>query len=131
LYVLGIDPGITTGLALVTTGGHLTWATESRAPFDELRGAFSQYQARLQLIVAEGMPVGSGHHRSVFDEVVSVIDECTPRDVEWIMPSAWKPHPASRLTELDLQRCNSPHEKDAVGIARYALALTTYIKDSA
>jgi hypothetical protein len=114
MYVLGIDPGLTTGIEI------LCWALESRPPYDELKGALKQYPEAK--IAVEGMPVGSGHNRSVFEEVEEILNKYAASEVHWIRPAEWKPHPHARLLPADLEVLKSPHEKDAAGIARYELA---------
>lgn len=114
---LAIDPGVTTGVALIDEEGTVvdTWAIRDVASIEYVLVTVHDDYPSTQ-VIAEAPPQYAGHYRSHTQDVEMVVKRHFP-DVEWVPPGQWKGHPATRPTsEL---RGLTQHEKDAVGLARW------------
>ena len=115
MYLLAIDPGVETGVALLGEDGSIIWTVTAEGPdYPELTSALGHYpDARLAM---EDSP-DTRHHQETFVRVKTLV-EADGRPVAYVRPSQWKNHPAARVPE-DLE---SKHEREAVGIGRWHLS---------
>lgn len=116
VYVLAIDPGVSTGIVLLSAHS-VAWAVTCQAPYAELRGALRGYPDAPR--VCEKAPTVHRHEAETYDEVTSLLDG----DVTYLTPSQWKGHPSSRLSADDLEELQTKHEKEAAGLGRRFLAM--------
>lgn len=116
MYVLAIDPGVSTGVVLLSTC-RVAWAITSDGQYEALRGALRTYPGVPR--VCEAAPSVHRHEAETYDHVVSLIDG----DVTFLTPSQWKGHPSSRLSAVDLKKLKTKHEKEAAGLGRRFLSM--------
>lgn len=140
MYILAVDPGVETGIALLNPEGEVVWTMTSRAPYEELKSALSQYckppyttvsndeygkETSQAELAAEVAP--STRH---YQDVHSMVSDCfAGLQVHWIRPSEWKSHPFCKVTVSDY---DTKHEAEAIGIGRaYLLRRNREQTDSA
>lgn len=129
MYLISLDPGITTGVALFKYQD-LQEVWTFKPPYDALRALLRRsvraHGERLQVLVERG-PTASRHNVREVAQVEQVIREETLK-LYWVFPSTWKPHPAAKLRDddaalvLESRLADSIHAKDAVRMGRYFLA---------
>lgn len=117
-YVLAVDPGVNTGVVLLSTSA-VAWAITCQAPFEELQSALRTYVDIP--VVCERAPSVHRHEADTYDRVTTLVD--THPDVTYLTPSQWKGHPSSRLTSKDRQKLTTKHEKEAASLGRRFLAI--------
>lgn len=131
---LCIDPGITTGWALLDDDGEVkgtsVWGTaELKTSLDAvIRMCFT---AGYELtVVEELMPKigGMGGHAAKLQEVLDTIHRLTRDTYEIptieVMPGEWKPSRVARTTTVYWRFNNTPlmiHQKDAIRMGRYVI----------
>lgn len=119
LYLLSIDPGVQTGVALLTGEGGIVWTVTAEGPdYPELKSALSQYPDAE--VVMEDAP-DTRHYQEPFRKVLVIVEEAGRKPV-LIRPSQWKNHPASRVSDQESSGFETKHEGEAVGIGRWHLS---------
>lgn len=115
MYLLAIDPGVETGVALLTEDGLIIWTVTAEGPdYPELTSALKTY-ADAETVMEDAPD--TRHHQDTFKRVKSLV-EADGRAVAFVRPSQWKSHPAARVTE----EFETKHEGEAVGIGRWHLS---------
>lgn len=115
--ILAIDPGLTTGWALVSTD----WEVKSSgglAPenLDELN---PRNLPPLIGVIIEDTPIPTYSQLDrKLQEIQSTLRSWFP-EAQWIRPGVWKNHP---VAHEPLEKSLSPHQKDAIRMAFYFLA---------
>lgn len=120
MYVLAIDPGNVTGVALVTEDA-VVWAESYEVPREGhmVLGTIRGYENTP--VVIEEAPTLHSHESHAYNQVLEIVRRHP--NVTYVRPSAWKGHPSSRLTASDKAACKSKHEREAVGLGRRFLNL--------
>lgn len=116
VMVVSIDPGVTTGIAVIGDDGSVvdTWSlSDPEDVSDQLRVLASMYPDADS--VGEQPPLWGGHHRPHTQVIEEKVKHFFP-DVDWVNPGQWKGHPASKTSDL---RGKTQHEKDAAGLGRW------------
>lgn len=133
---LAIDPGITTGWALLADDGAVmgtaVWGThELREALDLLiRQAYSAGYA-LDVVIEEMPNTGLNGPLGkklewVRNQIKWVVSETYELPVHRILPGVWKPSRVARTTELPRTWRDEPlmtHQKDAIRMGRYAISV--------
>ena len=133
--IVGIDPGITTGLALVSDNGTNAWVVNSASLLasdlllglnDEILSAFLSRPATIVAIEDTPVPTTSEMNKTlsaVIRYLIKKIVESGIGTVTYIPPGVWKnsPEGVAKRSELFSQwHPNTRHEEDAARIATYA-----------
>lgn len=118
MYVLAVDPGVSTGVVLLTESS-IAWAVTCTSPWDELKSALVTYASIP--VVCERAPTVHRHEADTYDRVTGMVDGHP--DVTYLTPSQWKGHPSSRLAAEDLSSLKTKHEKEAASLGRRLLAM--------
>jgi hypothetical protein len=120
VYLLSVDPGVQTGVALLSMEGGIIWTQTSYAEdkFFNLINALEKYPEAQ--VVMEDAP-NTRHHQEVFQEVKRIIEE-TGRKPALVRPSQWKGHPASFVKLSEREGFETKHEGEAVGLGRWYLS---------
>lgn len=122
LYLLAIDPGVETGIALLSGEGTIVWTLTTRSPHSGLSNALNQYHDAS--VVIEEAPL-RGHYKHAFLEVRAIVEHNAAnyeRSLAWVLPSHWKGSPRSRLDPAAKAMCTTKHEREAVGLGRWYLS---------
>lgn len=120
MVFIAFDPGITTGVAVISDDGSIveTYAIQDvdrvNEKIDLLADSFPDAES-----VAEEPPRHGGNYRPHTQEIEAGIKRRFP-DTYWVIPGQWKGHPKARTS--DLSHCTQ-HEKDAAGIGRWYRAM--------
>lgn len=122
MYLISIDPGVSTGVAVFKHTKLLeTWTFE--APYDELRAllrrSLREHGEALHVVVEKGPEM-----RRHLNREVQLLEQLVREEVlklYWVRPSRWKPHPASRLPAEDVALIGTVHTRDAARMGRYFL----------
>lgn len=112
MYILAVDPGVQTGIALLNGEGDIVWTQVSEAPFREVRAALKQYVRQDNAELAAEAAPATRHYQDVHAQVSALFAGLT---VHWIKPSEWKNHPFCKVPVSDF---DTKHEAEAVGIGR-------------
>lgn len=118
MYVLAVDPGVHTGVALLTADD-VVWAETFMAPYEDLGSTLSYYSGTP--CVCEEAPTVHKHEADTYDRVTSIVKEHP--DVTFLSPSQWKGHPSTRLSASDKAACRTKHEREAACLGRRFLAM--------
>lgn len=120
MYVLAIDPGNHTGVALVTEND-VVWTESFEVPREGhgLLGTIRSYENTP--CVCEEAPSLHAHEAHAYNQVLEIVRRHP--DVTYLTPSQWKGHPSSRLSADDKRACRTKHEREAVALARRFLAM--------
>lgn len=119
MYLLSIDPGGQTGIALLNGEGDIVWTVTSEGPdYPELRGALKDYPE--VDVVMEDAP-RTRHYQGPQIHVLAIVEE-TGRKPVLVRPSQWKGHPASFVKLSERQGFETKHEGEAVGLGRWHLS---------
>lgn len=117
MYILAVDPGVQTGMALLNPLGEVVWTGVSEAPYEGLKNALLHYRvAKIHPthnaeLAAEVAP-STRHYQDVHSQVSDCFAGC---EVHWIRPSEWKSHPFCKVPVSDY---DTKHEAEAIGIGR-------------
>ncbi len=131
---LCLDPGITTGMALLDDSGELrastVWGTgEIRQSLDTLVRALHLSNYDIEVVI-EKMPPGSYGKLAVKLEAVrrdiqEVVTETYELPVTYIAPGEWKPSRIAKTTKVKGWRHDGTpmmtHQKDALRMGRYII----------
>lgn len=120
MYVLAIDPGNLTGVALVTEQD-VVWAQTLPIPkhaIDLLSTIKHYYKTPC---VCEEAPSLHAHEQHVYGQVLEIVRGHP--NVTFLTPSQWKGHPSTRLSASDKAVCRTKHEREAAGLGRRFLAM--------
>lgn len=118
-YVLAIDPGVTIGIAMIDGRTIIeTAAIDTRSEDWEtsLRAWLMSYGDDAEIVCEAGPSMGR-HHDDILRRIETFVIRYA-NQIHWLTPSRWKGHPASRLTRSERKQLKTPHERDAVGMAR-------------
>ena len=116
MLVIGVDPGVSCGVAILEDGDVLRTFTDEY-PFPELRLALEEVPAGSTVVVEQG-PSWGGHNTNLTQEAELVVRE-SELPTSWVTPSQWKGTPASKTS---VPRGISQHERDAVRLARWFMS---------
>ncbi len=131
---LCLDPGITTGMALIDSKGELrastVWGThELKASLDAMIRALHLTGYSISVVI-EKMPPGSygqlaSKLEAVRHDITRVVEETYELPTVYIAPGEWKPSRVAKTATVRTWRFNgSPmmtHQKDAFRMGRYYL----------
>jgi hypothetical protein len=124
MIVLGVDAGITTGLAICSGDDHRVLFTAAVAP-EVLSRHLDQVVPAVDEVVVEMALI---HKRSVLgkdlERVHQIIREHTPEDTTWCDASQWKNTIWGRYK---CPRGLTPHERDAIRIACWHSSLPSVV----
>lgn len=117
MTVISFDPGVTTGIAVIGDEGAVlhTIACSGDPLVVENEIIVLKQKFPGSRAVAEKPPSLSGNYRQHTQQIEERIRDAFP-SVEWVQPSEWKGHPASKVSDL---RGKTQHEKDAAGLGRW------------
>lgn len=126
---LGLDPGITTGWAVLADDGkvfgHGTFVEENiEEGLDRLVRGMHRSSRRLSVVI-EDMPaagrMGDLAHRleRVRGIIKDIVVEVYDLPVTYVPPGEWK---TSRIAKLASPKASTQHEKDAIIMTAYAIA---------
>lgn len=112
--ILAIDPGVTTGIALVNPQGDFVRGYEVQ-PHDLhiVREMLRLYPDAAVLI--EKGPAFESHNRPYMEQVERIVEEDGREDISWVTPSQWKNSPTNRREVPK----GSKHMADCVRMARW------------
>lgn len=116
--VLGVDPGVTTGWAVIECAGVIAWGAATPDELDEVE-AVARREAP-DLVVIERLAPNTAHNAGVDASVLSDVEHrllSAFPDAARVTPGAWKAHPAARQR---LPKIGSKHALDAAHLALYA-----------
>jgi hypothetical protein len=117
LIVLGVDAGVTTGLAIVS-GDDQRVLHHSTCQVDSLDFQLTLLERTVDEVVVErALPYKRSRLGKELVLVHTVIDRACP-DAYWIDASQWK-NTEAKMSPVP--RGVSPHEKDAIRMARWYL----------
>jgi hypothetical protein len=115
--ILSIDPGVTTGIAILHEDGEVfeTTTVATREEISNYLYLITQKSDEDFGVVVEEGPQQSSNYRShiqgIEEEIKRFFSEIT-----WVQPAQWKNHPAAVISGLGKR---TQHEKDAVGLGRW------------
>lgn len=117
MIVLGVDAGLTTGLAIVS-GDDQRVLHYSTAPPEAL-GETLRLLERIvdEVVVERALPYKRSRLGKKLEEVHALVDRACP-EAHWIDASEWK---NTEVRMSPVPRGASQHEKDAIRIARWYL----------
>lgn len=120
MYVLAVDPGLNTGVALLTESD-IVWAQTLRVPEEcgALIAALRNYADTP--CVCEEAPSLHAHEGHTYKHVLEIVNR--HQNVTFLTPSQWKGHPSTRLSKADKETCWTKHEREAAGLGRRFLAM--------
>ena len=131
---LCLDPGITTGMALLDNDGELrastVWGThEVKTALDTMIRALHLTGYNIEVVI-EKMPPGSygqlgAKLEAVRRDIMSVVEETYELPVTMIAPGEWKPSRIAKTTSVRGWRFDgtpmTTHQKDALRMGRYTI----------
>jgi hypothetical protein len=130
---LAIDPGITTGWALLSDTGEVmgtsVWGTAELRKSLDLVVRLAHTSGYSLTVVIERMPstgkMGALGQKleAVRRDIASIVEETYELRTMYIMPGEWKPSRIARTAEVPRKFDGSPlmtHQKDAIRMGRYA-----------
>lgn len=130
---LSIDPGITTGWALLGDDGKIlatsVWGTDELQPsLDQLIRAVHAAGTTITAVV-EKMPPGvfgelARKLERVRATIMNEVETVYELPVYEIAPGEWKPSRVAKTTKVPWKFTNGPlviHQKDAIRMGRYAI----------
>jgi len=130
---LALDPGITTGWALLDDEGRLrgtsVWGTAELKEALDILIRMSFTAGYTMTVVEERMPSAGGlgelarKLEAVRADIRKIVEETYELPVIWVTPGEWKPSRAARMTKTPPKFNGTPlmtHQKDAIKMARYA-----------
>ena len=120
--MLAIDPGMTTGVAVLNSSGEVILGTEMRGDPHLIVATLKEIQHE-DVVVEEGLPT---RDNAYLDDLDAQLRETFP-DATWVRPSEWKGTPRSHLALP--RRIKSPHVKDAARMGREHLHQTGHSLD--
>jgi predicted RNase H-like nuclease (RuvC/YqgF family) len=116
--VISFDPGVSTGVAVIDLlDGSLLYSSVVQGDPERIEEEITHLKDEFPhaQVVAEKPPVLAGNYRQHIQQIEERI-RASFENVEWVRPSQWKGHPASRVADLTGK---TQHEKDAVALARW------------
>jgi predicted RNase H-like nuclease (RuvC/YqgF family) len=126
---LGIDPGVTTGWALVDRGGNLVGFGELaehdlRAGLDEVVRGCHRAARRVEVVI-EKMPPGevgrlSDRLAAVRATIAEVVTETYELPIHMVRPTEWKTSRVAKITRWP-RPFSSQHAQDAATMALYKM----------
>jgi hypothetical protein len=118
VYVLAVDPGKHTGVALIGPEG-VVWVVTCERPYDALRSALREYGHQASVVYEETPGVHSHRNEDQREIETLILEVCHPDNVFTVRPSEWKKHPKARLSAGDEGICLTKHDKEAASIGTY------------
>lgn len=112
--ILAIDPGVTTGVALVSPLGDVVRSETLQTSDLHILRAMLREHPDAAVLIEQG-PQFERHNRPSIELVERVVEEDGREDVAWISPSQWKNSPTNKRAV----GVRSKHVKDAVRMARW------------
>ncbi len=109
--VLAIDPGVTTGVALLNQAGEVILANELRGDPSTVAKVLAEIPA--EDVVIEQGPIGYGRSSAYLEELDFRLKEVFP-NATWLRPVEWKGTPRAQTPVNE----KSVHVKDAVRMGR-------------
>lgn len=125
MYLIAVDPGQSTGVAEYADA-ELIHAWTFTNPGDLralLRNAARSHPAFD--VVCERGPTDHRHMEAVCAEIEAVVRQESQR-IYWVLPSQWKNHPTTRLTDGEIALIDTRHERDAVSMGKYFIRTGAY-----
>jgi hypothetical protein len=131
---LGIDPGVTTGIAILDDNGELVGTTQLHAEtvgedLDELIRKIHRADRTIAVVREKIARVGSGALAQTLDQVLrdihEVVIEVYDLPTHEVTPGEWKPSRVAKQLRPELDKKLSAHEKDAACMAAYIRAKGT------
>lgn len=116
--VLGVDPGVTTGWAVIESAGLVAWGVVSCDELEKIERVARDQKP--DLVVIERLAPNTAHNAGVDASVLSDVEHrllSAFPDAARVTPGAWKAHPAARQR---LPKIGSKHALDAAHLALYA-----------
>lgn len=113
IQLVAIDPGLSTGVAVIHSDGTAVSFT-TVAPHDELDRFLDKLDENVNIVCEQG----PRNRRQA--------DACTPVEarvkqlanpIHWVRPTDWKPNPHARLEPSD--KPGTKHERDATRMGRW------------
>lgn len=116
MKILAIDPGITTGVAVVSDeGAQVTLERSAALPVERLSEVMD-LALQVDAVVIEPVPIQPGGRLSRdLSRVMGMLEFWFPDAVK-IGPGVWKPVAGSYINVPDFR---TPHERDAYCLGRY------------
>lgn len=118
--IIAIDPGLTTGLAVAVDGKIVETADLDAHDVPRLLAqVHDRYFRQAPVVYVEEGPAVESNARAVIEAIErEIASTFAYMRIEKVLPATWKPHPRSK--DVTTQTF-SAHQKDAVGIASYAV----------
>ena len=120
MLIIAIDPGLTTGLVVADEKGPRLILDIDHTDIPRVLDHVFEEYGRGAVVYVEEPPAITSNASSIVKaverEIARAFNYCRR---ETVAPATWKPHPRAR--DLSAAMAHSPHTKDAMGIASYAL----------